>query len=350
MTRKTMTMVLMFLLFFVSACYNQKQDRYDVIYRMEPVKASSSSSIEDKEPRPFTIGIVPKVTGIPYFNVVEDGAVEAAKDLNVNVIYDGPLIADAEQQIKVIEDMIKRKVDLLAISANDPKRLVPVLTQAKEQGIRVITWDADTLPEVRELFVNMVDPETLGRHLLDTLAWTMGEEGEYAIMTGALSASNLNEWIKWIRYQQTHYYPGMELVEIAATDDNPQQAYEVARELLNKHPDLKGIIGNSSVGPPAAAQVVSETGKKGDIKVVGLSTPNLMKSYLQDGSAQMATLWSPKKLGYLTVVIAKNLLEGNLPVHGQEIENVGSIRFNGDVVIMGEPLDFTRENVSQYDF
>lgn len=96
--------------------------------------------------------------------------------------------------------------------------------------------------------------------------------------------------------------------------------------------------------------MVSETGKKGDIKVVGLSTPNLMKSYLQDGSAQMATLWSPKKLGYLTVVIAKNLLEGNLPVHGQEIENVGSIRFNGDVVIMGEPLDFTRENVSQYDF
>lgn len=53
---------------------------------------------------------------------------------------------------------------------------------------------------------------------MDTLAWHAGEQGEFAIMTGALSASNLNEWMRWIEVQQ-HYYLNMRLVEVMATDD-----------------------------------------------------------------------------------------------------------------------------------
>ncbi|MFB5269177.1 autoinducer 2 ABC transporter substrate-binding protein [Paenibacillus enshidis] len=345
MLRKLLFPILVFI--FVSACQDEDRIQYDIIYRMEEAKAPME--IEEMQ-RQYTIGIVPKVMEIPYFNVAKDGAMEAAQDLNVNIIYDGPPIADAEQQIHVIKELIERKVDVIAVSANDPLKLIPVLTKAKQQGIRVITWDADTLPEAREMFVNMVDAETLGRHLLDTLAWTMGEKGEYAIMTGSRSAANLNEWINWIQYQQEQFYPKLKLVDIVTTDDNPQKAFEVAQGLMEAHPNLKGIIGNSSVGPPAAAQAVREAGKSGDIKVVGLSTPNLMKAYLHNGSAQMATLWSPKKLGYLTVVLAKNMLEGHMPFDGQEIDNVGNIRVAGDVVIMGEPVDFTKENVDQYDF
>lgn len=335
----------MVILLFVSACQSRSAP-YEIIYTMEPKKPPAEAA----EQRKYTIGVVPKVMEIPYFNVAEDGAMEAAQDLGVNVVYEGPLIADGAQQAKVIQDLIARKVDVIAVSANDPATLLPVLKRARENGIKVITWDADTLPEARELFVNMVDPETLGRHLLDTLAWTMGEKGEFAIMTGAKSASNLNEWIKWIKIQQQQFYPDMKLVEIVATDDDPQKAYEVAQRLLNNYPDITGIIGNSSVGPPAASQAVKEAGRSGKVKVVGLSTPNLMREYLKDGSAQTATLWSPKKLGYLTVVLAKNLLEGQRPVDGDRIENVGNIRVNGDVVIMGEPLDFMAENVDQYDF
>lgn len=304
----------------------------------------------EKDQQKFTIALVPKVVEISYFNVVEDGAMEAAKDLGVNVLYEGPRFADVARQIKVIEHLIAQDVDAIAVSANDPEKLLPILKKAQDQGIKVITWDADTMPEGRSFFVNMVESESLGRHLMDTLAWHTNEEGEFAIMTGALSASNLNEWIKWIQFQQKEYYPNMKLVDIVANDDDPQKAYELAKQLLLEHPQLAGIIGNSSVGPPAAAQAVKEAGKKGEVKVVGLSTPNLMRDYLTEGSAQMATLWSPKKLGYLTVVLAKDLLDGNLPHDGQYVYNVGNIRVNGDTVIMGEPLDFTAGNVEQYDF
>ncbi|MDC3418720.1 autoinducer 2 ABC transporter substrate-binding protein [Aquibacillus salsiterrae] len=338
----------LFLLVTVSGC-SSVGDEYQVIYSD---KSQTESTVSEEE-ADYTIAVIPKLENIPYFNAVEDGAFEAARELGVKVIYQGPQVANANQQIKIITDLInnnEENVDVIAISANDPKTLVPILEKAQKKGIHVITWDADTLPEGREFFINMVDPETLGRHLMDTLAWNVEEQGEFAIMTGAESASNLNEWLKWIKIQQQEYYPDMKLVEITANDDNPNKAYLSATRLIEDYPNLKGIIGNSSVGPPSAAQAVKEAGKSGDIVVVGLSPPNPMNEYLKNGAAQVITLWSPKKLGYLTVLLSKNLIEGTYPYDGQAIPGVGKIRMMGDVVIMGEPIDFNKENVDQYDF
>lgn len=337
------------LLLFVSGCNFgvANNNEYKVLYTNEP----SQQDDEKQQPSDYTVAIIPKVINIPYFNAVEEGAMEAGKDLGVKVIYKGPTIADSEHQIKIIDELIQNEeVDVIAVSANDPEKLVPVLKKAQNHQIKVITWDADTMPEARDFFINMVNPETLGRHLMDTLAWNVDEQGEFAIMTGANSASNLNEWLKWIKQHQKEYYPNMKLVEIAATDDDPNKAYLIAKQLIKDYPNLKGIIGNSSVGPPAAAQAVKETGKAGSIAVVGLSPPNPMNEYLKDGSAQIITLWSPKKLGYLTVALSMNIVTGSYPYDNQEIPGVGKIRRIDDVVIMGEPIDFTKENVDQYDF
>ncbi|MBB3111491.1 rhamnose transport system substrate-binding protein [Paenibacillus phyllosphaerae] len=337
---------------FVSACGLAVQhDNYEIIYAMgnDDPEAPAGQPAEDGTDK-FTIGVVPKLVEIPYFNLVEEGAREAAEHLGAELIYKGPPIADTAQQINIIQELIEEGVDAIAVSANEPDKLLPTLLKARSQGIKVITWDSDTYREGRDFFVNMVDDEKLGRHLLDTLAWNTGEKGEFAILTGQSKAATLNEWIKWMKVQQEEYYPAMKLVEIAATDDDPQKAYEAAKRMLAQYPNLAGMIGNSSVGPPAAAQAVKDAGRTGQVKVVGLSLPNLMAPYLADGSAQVATLWSPKKLGYLTVVLAVQMLEGNPPQDGMTVANVGIIRVNGDVVVMGDPVDFTEENVNQYDF
>jgi len=338
---------LLFLLLFVNACGGDgTTTQYSVLYTPSPDEIHT----EEQRDNDYTIAIVPKLEGIDYFSAVEDGANEAGKELGINIIFRGPSIADANEQATIIKGFIEQGVDVIAVSANDPELLLPVLQEADEQGIKVITWDADTEASGRQFFVNMVDPETLGRHLMDTLAWNTEERGQFAIMTGSLHAANLNEWLNWILTQHKQYYPRMELVEVVATDDSEEKAYQLAKQLLSDYPDLVGIIGNSSVGPPAAAQAVEESELSGIVKVVGLSSPNQMREYLKNGSAQVATLWSPKRLGYLTVMLAKNLLDGNLPHDGQEIDNVGTIRVKGDVVIMGEPLDFDRDNVDQYEF
>lgn len=196
------------------------------------------------------------------------------EDLGVHVIYTGPQIADAKHQIEVIEELIGQEVDLLAVAANDPVKLLPVLEKARNEGIRVITWDSDTRPEGRTFFVNQVDAETFGRHLMDTLAMNVeGEKGPFAIVTGSLSAANLNEWIKWIQVQQKEFYPGMELVDIVPNDENAQKGFERTMELLERHPDLKGIIGSNSLGPLVAAQAVRAKGLSEEVAVVGASPP-----------------------------------------------------------------------------
>lgn len=333
----------------VSGCswHDSENEKFEVVYTIEDIQMEEEQKNVTQQ---MTIAIVPKQINIPYFNAVEEGALEAGEDLGVNVIYTGPTFTDASQQILIIKDLIKQNVDVIAISANDPEKLAPILLEANDKGIKVITWDADTIPEARDFFINMVDPESLGRHLMDILAWNTNEEGEFAILTGPLSAANLNEWLHWIKVQQKEYYPNMKLVDTVAHDDDPHRAYVLAKELLISHPNLKGIIGNSSEGPPAAAQAVKEAQKEGKVTVVGLSPPNQMNEFLKDGSAQIVTLWSPKKLGYLTVALAKNALNHIEPYDHQEIAGVGKIRVKGDMVIMGEPIDFTKENVDQYDF
>lgn len=349
---RRISFISLILLVFVSGCRlggsNGSSD--NVVYVDKDKEQRLEQKRRDVQSEPYTIAIVPKLTGISYYAAVEEGVNEAAKDLNVNVIFTGPPVGDAALQIEVIEGLIERKVDAIAVSANDPFKLLPVLKKARGRGIEVITWDADTDPIGREFFVNMVDPQTLGRHLMDNLALSLNEKGKFAIITSSLTSSNTTDWIKWIKIQQKEYYPDMKLTEIVTSNDNYDSAYEAAKYLMNEYPDLSGIIGVSAIAPPAAAQALKEAGKSKSIKVVGLSLPDSMRQYIKEGVTQNITLWSPQRLGYLTVALAKNLLDGEFPRDQQEIPNVGNIRVKDNVVIMGVPIVFTKENIDQYDF
>ena len=108
---------------------------------------------------------------------------------------------------------------------------------------------------------------------MDVLASEINENGKYVILTGSSTAANLNDWIKWMEQQNIEYYPNMEQVDIIPTNEDPHTAYLETQKVIDKYPDLKGIIGISTVNPPVAAQVVKDRGKKGDIKVIGVSSP-----------------------------------------------------------------------------
>lgn len=335
------------LVVMISAGCSGKQ-QFEVIY------SSDNKLLEEEQEKEhhgsYTIGIVSKISGISYYHAVREGVQEAADDLGVEVIIDAPIDATWEGQEKIIEEMISNGVDVLAISANDPEKLGPVLQNAKEKGIRVITWDSDTNPELREFYINMLDPEILGRHLMDSLALRTNESGNYIILTGSETSANLNDWIKWIKVQNEEYYPNLHLLETIATDENYKKAYTSSVQMIEKYPDLAGILAISTLNPPAAAEAVKSLNKNGEIVIIGTTTPNLIKEDIKDGTVDVNTLWSPQKLGYLTVSLAKDLCEDILPYDGQVIPDVGIIKVNEEMIIMGLPIDFTKENIDQYDF
>ncbi|MCP8615672.1 autoinducer 2 ABC transporter substrate-binding protein [Salirhabdus salicampi] len=302
----------------------------------------------------FTIALVPKLVGIPYFNATETGAEKAGEDLGINVIYTGPTEPDAAQQVKVIEDLISRGVDAIAVAPNDPAALTPVLKRARDEGILVLDWDTPAEKEVVDIGVHQIDDEEYAKHIFDSLVEAMGTDtGDFAIITGGLSAANINNWIDTGLDYAKSEYPGLNLVtERVPSDEKQQVAYQKGLELISAYPDLKGIIGYSTPAPLGAAQAVQERGLQDEIAVVGTALPTDSLPYLEDGSLDKAILWDPEALGYLTIVIANMVLNGETPEDGQEIDNIGPITVTdgGDKVILGPPTDFTKDNAADFDF
>lgn len=296
--------------------------------------------------------MVPKLVGIPYFNSARDGASQEAARLGFHFFYTGPTEADAGLQVDVIAGLLARHPAILAVSCDDANALAPVLRRARRYGIPVITWDADAQPDSRDWFVSQVEDEILGRHVMDVLAEQLGGRGQYAIITGSLTASNLNAWLFWMKKQQQEKYPEMELVAVVPGNDDQQQSFVQAQSLLQAYPNLRGFIGNSSAAPPAIARAIEQAGLSGKIAIAGLSTPNLMRHYIEDKTVKTITLWDPGKLGRLTAAVGAMLLRHEIPRDGMDVPGVGQIRvFPGPrKIIMGSPLDFTRENIDQYRF
>jgi len=296
--------------------------------------------------------MVPKLVGIPYFNAARDGASAEAARLGLHFFYTGPTAADASLQVDVLAGLLARHPAVLAVSCNDANALAPVLRRARRYGISVLTWDADAQPDSRDWFVSQVEDETLGRHVMDVLAEQMGGRGQFAIITGSLTASNLNAWLYWMKKQQQKKYPQMQLVSVVPGNDDQQQSFVQAQSLLQAYPDLRGFIGNSSAAPPAIARAIEQAGLSGKIAIAGLSTPNLMRRYIQDGTVRTITLWDPGKLGRLTAAIGAMMLRHETPYDGMDVPGVGTIGVfpESHKIVMGSPLDFTRENIDQYAF
>ena len=109
---------------------------------------------------------------------------------------------------------------------------------------------------------------------------------------------------------------------------------------MQAYPDLRGFIGNSSAAPPAIARAIEQAGLSGKIAIAGLSTPNLMRHYIEDGTVKTITLWDPGKLGRLTAAVGAMTLRHETPHDGMDVPGVGTIRVfpESQKIVMGRRL------------
>ena len=120
----------------------------------------------------------------------------AAKELGAELLWDGPTDLDPAKQNEVVEAWITRGVDAIAVSVENKEAISTVLKKAKDKGIKVVTWDADSNKDARDFLINQATPQGIGETLTDEAARIMGGKGEFAIVTASVSAANQNEWIK----------------------------------------------------------------------------------------------------------------------------------------------------------
>jgi rhamnose transport system permease protein len=302
-----------------------------------------------KGAKKLVIAMMPKAKGDPYFISCKAGAEEAAREKGVDLIWDGPTGLDASKQNEVVEGWITRGVDVIAVAVENAPGISTVLRKARAKGIKVLTWDADAEPDARDYFINQATPEGIGYTLTDEAARLLGGKGEFAIVTGALSAANQNAWIANIRKRLAEKYPDVKLATIRPSDDDRDKAFTETQTIMKVYPNVKLVMAISAPAVPGAGEAVQQAGRH-DVNVIGLSLPNLCKRYVHDGWVQAVVLWNTKDLGYLTVYTGALLAEGKMGKDSVQAGRLGTIEVRGTQVVLGKPFIFNKGNIDGYDF
>ena len=256
--------------------------------------------------------------------------------------------------MQYINTAAQQGVSALVVSANDPEAICDALNQARDAGVKVVTFDSDTDPECRDLFINQADAEGIAKAQVDLIAEQIGDAGEIAILSASANATNQNAWIELMKKELAANHPNIELVDTVYGDDDDQTSFDKTAALLQSHPNLKGIISPTTVGIAAAARYLSDSDYKGKVALTGLGTPNQMREYVKDGTVKAFALWNPGDLGYLAAYAAKALVDGDIT--GEEGDTfkageLGEYTVGADgVVLLGDPFVFNADNIDDFDF
>jgi rhamnose transport system substrate-binding protein len=318
--------------------------------------SSSGSSASGGLKKGLKVFVIPKNLGNNYFTTADSvksgGALAALQALGETGSETSGTAATPASQIPAIQAAIAKGANILIVSATDPTAICPTLKQAMAKGITVVTYDADA-PTCRDMFINQAATAEIGTSEVDLLAKEIHSTGEIGIVSAAATAPNQNAWIGFMK-QQMKKYPKMKLVSTVYGNDDPPTATQVTQGLLEKYPNLKGIISPTTVGVLAAAQVVDTPKWKGKVIVTGLGTPNEMKKYVADGVAPGFILWNPANLGYLAAYVAVYLASHKITnAQGQTFTagKLGKYTVGADhTVLLGPPTVFNSSNINNFNF
>lgn len=260
----------------------------------------------------YEIVVVPKDSSNPWFVRMDTGVSEYAKEFGLNAYQKGTDEIDATKQAQLVGDLIAQGVDAICVVPVDPASLEPVLKQARDAGIVVISHEGASLQNV-DYDIEAFSNTGYGAFIMDNLAEAMGEEGLYTTMVADVTNASHNEWADAGVAHAKEAYPNMQLLEEeprVESRDNGDTAYNVAKELLKKYPDLKGIMGTSSFDAPGIARAIEELGLTGKVFTSGTGMPADNAELLKSGAVKSLTLWDPAGAGQAMISLALKVLNG----------------------------------------
>jgi rhamnose transport system substrate-binding protein len=324
-------------------------------------KAAPSETAERSAvPGKIKIYFIPKNLGNPYFQALSSGFYDAIATLgenNFEYIYTGPENAEVESQIPFVEEAITNRADAVFISSNSNTALRDVFDRARRQGTRIysINQDIPGSESFRDAAIMPVNFDTIGASQIALLGKLMNYKGAFAILSATADAPDQNLWVGLMKeeLERNPAYRGMELVEILYGDDQYDKSAAETAALLERRPDLGGIIAPTAVGLPAVCAVVREKGLGGRVKVTGLGLPSEMAEFVQDGTCESFQLWNPPYEGYIAVYLvwAEKRL-GFVPAPGASFSagKLGEHQVlpNGQILTLETPMLYDASNIREY--
>jgi simple sugar transport system substrate-binding protein len=311
--------------------------------------AAGTATAQDKKP---TIATIVKISGIQWFNRMDEGVKKFAADTGANAFQVGPAKADAQLQVQLVEDMIAQGVNAIAIVPFAPEAVEPVLKKAMDAGIKVVAHEASAIQNA-DYDIEAFQNGAYGEHLMKALGECMGGKGEYAVFVGSLTSKSHNEWVDGaIAYQKANF-PEMTMVGSKnETFDDQQQAYAKTQELLRAFPNVRGFQGSASTDVGGIGLALEERGMADDTCVMGTSLPSIASQYLETGAVDMISFWDPALAGYAMNKLAVMLIDGQPVTDGMNlgVEGYEKLTLDGKVLYGQAWVDVTKENMAEYPF
>jgi simple sugar transport system substrate-binding protein len=309
----------------------------------------------DAKTKKIRIVTVVKRTGIVWFERMEEGIKQFAAQNGVDATMTGADDADPQKQVDIIRKLIGEKPDAITVVPNSPEALEEVLKQARAAGIKVVTHEASNQVHT-DVDIEAFDNLAFGSHLMDELASCMRGSGKYVAFVGHTTARSHMRWATAAYKRARQKYP--KIVRISApveTAERLETAYQEAKELLAKHPDLKGFEGSSVVDVAGIGRAVREAGFQGKTCVMGTSLPSVAGEFLNDGAIDKIFLWDPLVAGQAQDKLALMLIRGEKIAPGLDLGLPG---YRNLKRISGTPhslagsgwIAIDKSNVRQYPF
>lgn len=296
------------------------------IFTWESVCGGSPASPSDvRRNRPIVIAIVPKSLDNPVFVDAKETAELTARKLNVTLEWVAPFKVDPDLQVKIVEGLIRKKVDGIAISVSDPAKLNKVIAKAIAAGIKVATMDADS-PHSGRLFYCGTDNYRAGYACGEAMVRIVTGKGlagkplKTAILTGGLVAHNLNERIRGFK-AATAKYLKLKYQATLACDDDTTTGAKMVESYIKLHPETEVFYfagGWPFFGPPESMPLYSKWCDRGGI-AVSMDTFYPVLKAAKRGFAQALVGQDFKKMGELTVSYLVCAVRG-LPIPSKYID------------------------------
>jgi ribose transport system substrate-binding protein len=253
--------------------------------------AGSGSAPSAKIPLAFVIN-----NPSDFWTFAKAGIRRAEKEFNVEVDFQVPGGGTAAEQTQIIETLIAKGVHGIAVSVLDPKGAVGILNEAAKR-MHVITQDSDCPESNRTAYIGTDNTEA-GRVCGREINKALPEGGKVALFVGKLDVANARERRQGILEVLR---PGIEVVETFTDEGSRDTAQNNVRNALDKHPDLRALVGLWSYNPPAIVKVVTEKGLAGKVKIIGFDEEKPTLDGIEDGIVESTVVQQPYEFGYRSI-------------------------------------------------
>ena len=275
----------------------------------DPKDSSADSTTTSDSDKPY-IAIVSKGFQHQFWQAVKEGAEKAAEEFDVEITFEGPESeTQVDKQIEMLQAALDKKPDAIGFAALDSQAAVSLLEKTKEQNIPVIAFDSGVDSDI-PLATASTDNIAAAALAADKMAELIGGEGKVALVVHDQTSVTGVQRRDGFANQIKDKYPNIEIVDIQYGGGDHLKSTDLAKAIMQAHPDLKGIFGSNEGSAIGVVNAVQEMNKAGELVVIGYDSGKQLIDAIKNGVAAGAITQNPVGIGYETVKAAIAAMNG----------------------------------------